>query len=303
MFLLAGFLMIVIRTEINSRMKSIFYRARADVEELDRKVRFERRKQIYEFEKSNSGWLWLERELEYSGLRRKFKRLSGGKYMVVNVMTVTVLTLGGSIIFRPIVGVGLSVCFITFEFFAIHVMKARNLQKVNDELPKFLDFLGNYSITSGELISIFSQISKYLKAPLGDVLEECEAESRLSGDSGAALLAMADKIEHPQFKQLITNLEITSRYSADFSNLVTDSRRSLREYIAQRRERRGMLREAAINMGLLLIMSFVVLLTVNMLIETSIWQVLFGTFVGHCSLIGTGIIILLFLGQSFHMSK
>ena len=185
----------------------------------------------------------------------------------------------------------------------LEILKSRNLKMTDEELPKLLDFLGNYSLTSGELMSIFSQISRYLKEPLRSALEECEAESRITGDMNMALISMAERIEHPQFKQLVRNLEITARYSADFKALVADSRRSMREYLSQNRDRKGMLREAGINMGLLLIMSVIVLLIVNLLIGGGVTEILFTTFVGRCAIGGMVFILILFMSQVFKLNK
>lgn len=83
-----------------------------------------------------------------------------------------------------------------------------------------------------------------------------------------ALLAMAERIEHPKFKELARNMEVSVRYCADFSVLVNSSRRSLREYLRVAQERRGMLREGAINLALLAGMSVVVLLIVGSFTES-----------------------------------
>ena len=138
---------------------------------------------------------------------------------------------------------------------------------------------------------MFSQISRYMEEPLRRVLDECSAEAQTTGDAGLALLSMAEKIEHPKFKELAHNMEISVRYCADFTALVVSSRRSLREYLRVSQERRGMLREAAVNMALLLGMSFVVLLIVGHLTEVSLWTLLTGTVPGR---VGTCILLVIF---------
>lgn len=301
--LMSGFVLLMWRTEILSRAKEGFIRARSMVEEQDKQVRLLRRKNLTEFQKKNSVWLWLESQIEFSGLKRLIPGASAGRLLVADVVIGVALFMLGIILKGAMLGCLLVILLLAGEFFGIAVAKARNQKKVNEEMPKFLDFLGNYSMSSGELITIFSQISRYLEDPIRSVLEECEAESRISGDSQMAIAAMADKIEHPQFRQFIRNIEITSRFSADFSALVSDSRKSMREYLSSTRERKSLLREAGINMGLLLIMSVVVLLIVNVLIDGSVWSILFGTLVGHLALIGMGIILALFTLQVFSMNK
>ena len=209
----------------------------------------------------------------------------------------------GSVIGGMIAGLLAAFLMATVQYVIVSVMKAQRFASVNEELHKLLDFLCNYSLTSGDITSVFSQISRYLKEPLRSVMEECEAESKVSGDSRTAIISMAEKIEHPQFKQLARTLEVASRYSADLWSVVSDSRKSLREYLSQNRDRKNLLRESGINMLLLLIMSVVVLAIVNMLIEGGIFGILFHSLPGYISLSGMAIIIVLYFIQAASMSK
>ncbi len=173
------------------------------------------------------------------------------------------------------------------------ILMAKNYRSVNENLIKFLDFLGNYSITAGEVTGILNQISRYLDEPLKTVLDECYYEAQTSGDVSLALLSMAEKIEHPRFKELVRNLEISVRYSADLTTLVNNSRRSMREHMRTRQERKALVNEALINMLILAVMSVVILLTVEQLIGTSIQQILLHSLPGRACLSVIGIIFML----------
>ena len=303
LFLFVGFMILLYRSEFLMGLKKALIRAKVSIDEQDRQSRILHRKNLREFEKKNTLWIRLEKQIEYSGLRRRFPKISAGRLIVVNVIFPAAIFWIFTVLFGIRAGIISLVAIYVTEIITIGYLKARNLKAVDEELPKLLDFLGNYSLTSGELISIFSQISKYLKEPLRGVLEECESESKVTGDMRMALISMADKIEHPRFKQLVRNLEITARYSADFTALVSDSRRGMREYLSQNRDRKGMLREAGINMGLLIIMSVIVLLVVNLLIGGGIGAILFGTFVGHMAMGAMAFIMILFMAQVFSMNK
>ena len=128
---------------------------------------------------------------------------------------------------------------------------------------------------------VLGQVSRYVEEPLKGALEECAYEAQTTGDSSLALLSMAERIEHPKIKELARNLEISIRYMADLTTLVDSSRRSAREYLRMEEERKGMLREAGINMALLLGMSVFALLTVDRLIDVSVWKIVSGTLPGH----------------------
>lgn len=302
-FLFAGIVLIFKKCDAVVRIKSMFTEIKSRISERDKKTGIEQRKQIFEFEKKRSFWLYLERELVYSGIRKSFKKMSGALFLIINLIIIA-----GNIVVcwgmkKPMTGVMMAGGWCFTIVFLINVGKARNLAKVSEDLPKFLDFLGSYSLSSGEIIGTLSQISVYLNSPLRDAIEECVAESRVSGNSQAALLALADKIEHPQFKQIIRNIEITANYSADFTALAADSRRGLREYLAQSQERRGILREAVINMMLLLIMSVVVLLTVNALIGGGVTDILLHSVIGHLAIAGMSVIIGIFFIKMLSINR
>ncbi len=179
----------------------------------------------------------------------------------------------------------------------LETLRYRNHRVLQGELTKFLDFLGNYSVTSGDTAGVFRQIARYMEYPLGALLELCSAEAQTTGDMSMALLAMAERVEHPKVKELLRNIEISMRYSADFSVLVQSSRSSIRAYEHTRTQRQGLMREAVINMMILLAMAAVVLLAVDGLIEVSVWTLLFHTWPGYMALIMMGVILLLFLRQ------
>lgn len=119
-------------------------------------------------------------------------------------------------------------------------------------------------------------------------------EAQVTGDTGTALLSMADKVEHPKFQELARNMEISVRYCADLTALVSSSRRSMREHLRIAQERKAMLREAIVNMALLLVMSMAVLLTVGHLINLSFQELVWGTIPGRIGLGALGAIFLLF---------
>ena len=134
-------------------------------------------------------------------------------------------------------------------------------------------------------------------------MEECAYEAQMTGDHSTALLTMAEKVEHPKFKELARNLEISIRYMADLKMLVDSSRRSVREYLRTEEERKGMLREAAINMGLLVAMSAFALLTVDRLIDVSVWEILMHTLPGHLAFGICALILWLFLRKVYGFGR
>lgn len=293
--LLTGFGILFWRIRWLELAAGLLRQTREGMDDAARKRLLSRRRDLLSLKQEHSVWHRLEQELNYCGLRRRFPLLTAEIWLFGNVL---LLALAFGVLLAALRSFGKALTGVLIlgggEYLILRLGKARESRSVNDNLLEFLNFLGNYSITAGEVTGVFDQISRYVEEPMKSALEECCYEAQTTGDSGAALLAMGEKIAHPKFKELIHNMEVSIRYCADFRILVNTSRRSVREYLRMGEERRSMLREALINMLLLLAMSAMALLTVDALIEQSIWEIVLHTLPGRIALGIVGFIFLLF---------
>lgn len=260
----------------------------------------ENRHKLQELQRNNTWICRVEEFLCYCGMRRRFPACTPEKWIVGNLLGMTVIfgvLLGSSGKFQVAL-LGIMICG-AMEYLFLSTLRAEELRVTNENLLKCLNFLGNYSLTAGEITMVLGQVSRYVEEPLKGALEECAYEAQTTGDSSLALLSMAERIEHPKIKELARNLEISIRYMADLTTLVDSSRRSAREYLRMEEERKGMLREAGINMALLLGMSVFALLTVDRLIDVSVWKIVSGTLPGHLAAGIYGLILFLFLRKLY----
>ena len=295
--LFGGFYLLFYQGRILAWISEILKKTQTDMDLAARQRGLENRKQLMELQENHSLWFRLERLLYYSGIRQRFPAVSVeiwvvGELTVTGMLFLVCLAFGGMKAALLITGMVMAA-----EAGTLRYLRARNLRRVNDNLIKLLDFLGNYSITAAEVTGTLDQVSRYMEEPIRTALEECYMEAQVTGDTGTALLSMADKVEHPKFQELARNMEISVRYCADFTALVSSSRRSMREHLRISQERKEMLREAVVSMALLLAMSMVVLLTVGHLINLSFWDLVWGTIPGRIGLGALGVIFLLFWVQ------
>ncbi len=238
----------------------------------------------------------LDKKLGYSGLKHYFPFLTIEIWLLVIigasaigyflVMTLTESWMNGILAAACMVGV-----FVGME----GLLARRNYHITEDALMEFVNLLGNYSITAGEVTGILGQISKYFKDPISYALDACYYEAQVTGDGNKALLTLADTLEHPQFKEIIRNIEICSRYTTDFDAFIKSTKKELKSYYSGKQERKAMANEAFINMIIIIGMLIVALLIVDTLIEVSIWSIVFHTWIGRGGLIVAGIFIALFM--------
>lgn len=288
LLLFYSFFLLFCKIGILRQFSEFVKRTAVDLDAASRQRTLEGRKRLLELQEKHTFLLALERQLQYSGLKICFPNLTvewwiAGNTVIAAIVFMFFLLLCG--LLPAVIG---TACILAGEWLLLRVLRTVNLRRVSNNLMKLLDFLGNYSVTAADATSVFSQVSRYMEEPLRSALDACCYEAQTTGDSGLALLSMAEKIEHPKFKELARNMEISIRYCADFSALVKSSHKSLREYLRISLERRSMLRESAVNMALLLGMSIVVLLTVGALTGISMIELFTGTLPGR-----VGICILL----------
>lgn len=301
-FILLCYIFLLLFSEIRvlQQFSALLKRTRDDMDAASRQRTLAGRKQLMELEQKHTVLFSMERQLQYSGLKLRFPKLTVEWWIAGNalaaVFLLLLLLLG---LWHAVAGV---ILMAVGEGLLLRILRTVNLHRVNNSLMKLLDFLGNYSISSTEATSVFSQVARYMEEPLRSALDSCCYEAQTTGDAGLALLSMAERIEHPKFKELARNMEISIRYCADFSALVSSSRRSMREYLRVSQERRGMLREAAVNMVLLLGMSVIVLMTVGHLTDRTLWELLWGTLPGK---VGCGILLGIFglFGGQLHRAQ
>lgn len=296
--LFCGFFLLFHETKVFLRLNTLLKKTRSDMDASARQRTLESRKRLMTLQEEHSVLCFLEKQLQYSGLRQQFPWLTAEWWIVGNLVAVGMVFVVIMSIFGIVQAAIAGLLLLLAEMGVVRSFRTRNLKKVNENLLKLLDFLGNYSITAGEVTSVLGQVSRYMEEPIRSALETCCIEAKTTGDTGLALLSMAEYIEHPKFKELARNMEISVRYCADFSAMVSSSRRSMREYLRVLQERKGMLREAFINMAILLGMSLVVLAVVGNLIAFPIWIFLWESLPGRIAL-GTVLFILcLFAGQT-----
>ena len=296
------FLLLFSEIHVLQQFTALLRRTRADMDAASRQRTLDSRKQLMELQRKHTILFSMERQLQYSGLKLRFPNLTVEWWITGNAISAVIVFLLLLLLFGPLYAVAGVLFLAVGEGLLLRILRTVNLHRVNNSLLKLLDFLGNYSISSTEATSVFSQVARYMDEPLRSALDTCCYEAQTTGDAGLALLSMAERIEHPKFKELARNMEISIRYCADFSTLVNSSRRSMREYLRATRERRGMLREAAVNMALLLGMSVIVLITVGHLTDRTLWELLWGTLPGK---IGCGILLGIFglFGGQLHRAQ
>lgn len=230
-----------------------------------------------------------------SGISVKFPFINTGIYLL---LTLSLLILGAIISTilsnSPIVVLIISLIILFTSYLILYVLSGISYRNTEENILEFTNLLENFSKTNNDIVTILYKVYPYLNNPLHDAVEECVSEARSTGDVSRALLNLEHKIELDKFKEIIRNIEISSRYEANYEEIIKDSRRMLRVYIAAREERRALIKNSRIEMGIIIICCIFIIKMLDSFSTVGVVNVLLHSLVGNI-LLGYCIVVL-FLG-------
>lgn len=174
------------------------------------------------------------------------------------------------------------------------ILARRNYKTIDKALLEFLNQLGNFSAIQGEITNVLHHTAQYTPPMLAEALEECYIEAQTTGNVSAALMGLSEQFEHEKFKEIIINLEVCSRYTANLKVIVDSLRRNLMDAKRASQERRAIADSAIVEMVILSVMLLIVLVVVDTMVKASIWDILLHSIVGYIALGVAGFCYLIF---------
>ena len=116
-------------------------------------------------------------------------------------------------------------------------MKSKQRDAIDKQIIQFVNIVRNFANTSDDLIEILEKTYPYMDRPLREYLRRCVTEARSSGDGLAALAKLEENVDHDYFRLVIRNLSISSRYEANYAEIVEDSKEMLKQYLAHEQKK------------------------------------------------------------------
>lgn len=181
----------------------------------------------------------LDEELAYSGAKEKFRWLTTELYIVIVLVTAAIVTAIMTIAFGVAQGViAAFLVVVAFKLALVLVSNARD-RKIESQLLQFMNIIDNFSKTSDDLINVLEKASRYIDDPLGGKIYEAVQEARNTGDTMLAIQDLQNSVKNKHFKVLIRNLETSSRFENNYSDIIEDCRNIFHNYIKAQKEKRN----------------------------------------------------------------
>lgn len=206
-------------------------RARAEAERQQRDIHGEGIK---------TDWLGrLDEELAYSGIKDKFRWMTTEIYIIIVTLTTTLISTAFVLFAGLWQGFLAGVITILMFKLAITLLGNARDKRTEAQLLQFMNIIDNFSRTSDDLIDILEKASRYIEDPLGSQIYDAVQEARNTGDSLLALQDLQNSVKSKHFKILIRNLETSSRFENNYSDIIEDCRAIFHDYIKAQKEKRS----------------------------------------------------------------
>lgn len=244
----------------------------------------------------------IDVSLAQSGLSERLPFLNTELFLGFVIVTVAagfILGLGKGLL------VGIIAAFVIafLHYLLLYLLTARNYNRTEKQIIRFVGMLKNYARTSDDLMAIFRSVTVYLDEPLKSIVEECQAEAVATGDLSAAMMRMELKIEHKEMKKILGNLEICARRKANYEVIIDRSMEQIRSYIATTEENKKMISGARKTILMILAVGALSIGMMNDFAEGGIIPFLRQSFVGECILFYLFFILLYTAWKMISMGK
>ncbi len=268
---------------IANGFKNFYEKAEADVEE---RKRLEKMQQVESGNTDKESFLLkLDKTITYSNIRKYVPFLNTGIFIFSLVIFSSLALILGTVLSDLSIGVALALAIILIYISIILFLSNKNYKQVEKNIVSFMNLVENYSKTNNDLIAILGKVYPYLEEPLRSNILEAYQLGRRTGNTDLALERLQNSVQHKYFREIIRNLTICSHYEANYEEIIEDSRSQLMEYLAGKEERAAMVRNARIELIILVATSAVVMYLMGSFIGQNVIAALRGTFIGEVILI------------------
>lgn len=213
----------------------------------------------------------IDESIRYSGIHLILPFMTTELYVVIMILLMAFFS---CMIFifsgNWLLGIlGVPLVALVMELFMSNLRKKRYTQTEEELLP-LINAIESYAFATDDLISILGKSIEGLRGPLRVEIGRAINEAKNSGKSSEALRNLEDKVEHPFFKMIIRNLEISSRHGANYTDIITEARNMLAINLENSKKLENIYYEGRLKLGIITAGGILcILLTAYMIIGCS----------------------------------
>lgn len=220
--------------------------------------------------------------LDRSGLKEKFSLLNSETYVLSTLLIALLFYLVSKIIYNYWVFnllISIAICFISYLI--IYYRSGIVFEKIDNNIMSFINNIENFSTTSKDIVSIFEEVIPYTEDPLTRYIREFVNTAKISGDVRGAFEKLERRMENDKLVTLLKNLEIASRHSANYTEIIREARVIFNGYFKAKTKRKIVISNGRATILLILILGLVMIATVNAFVDGILVFYLRTTMIGN----------------------
>lgn len=235
----------------------------------------------------------ISKKIQSSGLKNIFPELTAEVYLSAVILISVIATIfayiwTGSMIMAI---VSFFIVIIIIHIW-IEVKITQNYIAIEKEAIKFINILENMSYSEGNIAEILGATVPYLTDPLRSSIEKCYYEIKSTGDVSTSLQNLVERTNYRKLREVFESLRICSTHNEDYESVISESRESIRTYIAFRKANTRIKMQSLIDMSIMGVLGIVIIFILSSMID-NVQKLLFQTLGGQ-ALITTAVVIFLY---------
>lgn len=209
----------------------------------------------------------LDLLLNQSGIKRIFPVFSTEYLVLISVVAGVVGLAVGEVVGGLAVGIVAAAIAGLAPYVVIKIKADMNYKKTEEQIIHFLNMVENYTKTQDNIITIFGKIYPFLEEPLATAVRECYMEATNTGNMSMAFRRLETKVVHEKFSEILRNLELCSRYEANYQAVVSTSRDIMSNYIKSRKKIKTIVDNAKIDFAMIILSTVILLGLIDSFVE------------------------------------
>lgn len=157
-----------------------------------------------------------------------------------------------------IINLGISILILIGFYLFLYITSGKTYEKIDNILLLYINNLENFSGSINDIITLFERVIPYTKEPLKQYTEDFVNEAK-SGNIKLAFRNFEKKIENRRFKNIIKNLEISSRHEANYEEVLKEARKTLKGYFGAKEDNKSTAKNGRVEIIMILFMGFIVM--------------------------------------------
>lgn len=199
----------------------------------------------------------IDEILNYSGIKDKIPWLTTELFIVIALVFIAIVSTIVLLTFGLMQGLLSAVVIFAAIRLSIVLLSVYRSKLIDEQLLQFMNIIDNFSKTSNDIIDIFEKASLYIQDPLRNQIYQAVQKARNAGSKEIALKDLQDNVKNKHFKMLVRNLDTSSNFENNYSDIVEDCRGVFHSYIKSQKELKQIQISGVIQIGFLVVLALV----------------------------------------------